>query len=155
MARLAARGDVRESIRVEALQILGAWASPPGLDRVTGLWRPTDAHPADDAARALGPVLAVLLHDAPATVRLAALRALGPLRVEGAGSILLELVADAKRPDEARAEAIRAMERLGEPRLAEAVEHAVKDRSAKVRVEGQRLLAKPRALEQEVRRTGN
>ncbi|MFL5897458.1 MAG: c-type cytochrome, partial [Solirubrobacterales bacterium] len=56
----------------------------------------------------------------------------------------LELVADANRPVSARAEAIKAMERLDEPTLPKAVEHAVNDREVKLRVEGQRLLAKLR-----------
>jgi quinoprotein glucose dehydrogenase len=77
-------------------------------------------------------------------VRLATLRALGPIPIAGAdaGALLLDVVADAKAPAEARAEAIRALERIDDPRLAEAVGRAVNDRAAKVRVEGQRLLAK-------------
>ena len=86
LARLAARREVPESIRVEALQILAAWADPPGIDRVTGLWRPTPARPAGDASVALTAVLPGLLHDAPEPVRLAALRALGPIRVAGTGT---------------------------------------------------------------------
>jgi quinoprotein glucose dehydrogenase len=142
LARLAARSEVPATIRVETLQILARWANPRGVDRVTGLWRPSPPHPAEDAARALGPVLPGLLRDAPGALRLAALQALGPLRVDGAGALLLDLVADARRPDDARAEAIRTLERLGDPRLAEAVQRAVKDRASALRVEGRRFLAK-------------
>ncbi len=142
LARLAAQREVPESTRVEALQLLAAWAAPPGLDRVTGLWRPAPARPASDASRALASVLPALLHDAPEPVRLATLRALGPNPLEGSGALLLAVVADEKGSAESRAEALRALERLDDPRVAEAVSRAINDRSAKVRVEGQRLLAK-------------
>jgi quinoprotein glucose dehydrogenase len=151
LAGLAARSDIADPIRVEALQILAAWAAPRDIDRVTGLWRPRPARPgthtAADAADALRPVLPGLLVDAPDPVRLAALRALGPIRIEGAGALLVNVVADGKASAGARVEAIRALERLNDPALAAAVERAVKDPAAKVRVEGQRLLVRLRPSE--------
>jgi quinoprotein glucose dehydrogenase len=142
LARLAAQRDVPETIRIEALQILATWATPPGIDRVTGLWRPTPARPAGDACRALASVLPAVVHDAPEGVRLAALRALGPLPLDSAGALLLEVVTDVRGRAEVRAEAIRALERLHDPRLAQAVARAVDDPAARVRIEGQRLRAK-------------
>jgi quinoprotein glucose dehydrogenase len=144
LARLAGRRDVPESIRTEALHILAAWPAPPGIDRVTGLWRPAPAgaRPAGDASRALASVLPALVRDAPEPVRLAALRALGPIRLDSAGAILLGVVADGRARPEVRAEAIRALERLHDPRLSQAVARAVDDPSPRVRIEGQRLRAK-------------
>jgi quinoprotein glucose dehydrogenase len=40
MAQFAARPDVAESLRVEALSHLKQWTSPPPRDAVTGEWRP-------------------------------------------------------------------------------------------------------------------
>jgi quinoprotein glucose dehydrogenase len=142
LARLAAERDVPESVRVEALQVLGAWPAPPGIDRVTGLWRPTAARPADDASRALSPLLAPLLRAAPDPVRVAALKALGPIPVSSAGQLLLDVVTGDEASAEVRAEALRALERLGDPRLAQAVERAAQDKAARVRIEAQRLRAK-------------
>jgi quinoprotein glucose dehydrogenase len=144
LGRLAIRKDVPDPVRAEALQILAAWAAPRGVDRLTGLWRPMPARPAEEAARALRPVLPGLLADASEPVRLAALRALGPIRLDGVGASLLDVVTRDQASAAARAEAIRALERLEDPGLARAVELAVKDRSPRVRVEGQRLLAKLR-----------
>jgi quinoprotein glucose dehydrogenase len=142
LGQMSARGAVPESIRVEVLQILSAWSNPPGIDRVTGLWRPTPARPAGDACRALAAFLPAVLRDAPEPVRLAALRALGPLPLESAGATLLEIAANGSGRAEVRAEAIRALERLHDPRLAQAVARAVNDPVARVRIEGQRLQAK-------------
>jgi quinoprotein glucose dehydrogenase len=142
LAALAARIDVPVPIRVEALQALAAWAKPPGLDRVVGLWRPLPPRPAKDAVVALRAVLPDLLRDAPDAVALAALRAIGPLPLKEAGPLLSALVSDASRNPRPRAEAIRALDRLDDDGLAAAVRRALEDRAPALRVEARRLLAK-------------
>ena len=147
LARLSARGDVPEPIRVEALARLRDWNEPIGRDPVDGLWRPRDARSSADAAAALKPFVPNLLGSGPEAVVLATLKALGAVRVEGAGEILLALVAPSARSSRTRVEAIKALERLDDPRLGDAVGRAVTDQDAAVRIEGQRLLAKVRPLE--------
>ncbi len=142
LAALAARTDVPVPIRVEALQVLAAWAEPPGLDRVVGLWRPLPPRPAEDAVVALRAVLTDLLRDAPNAVALAALRAIGPLPLKEAGPVLLALSSDASRAPGPRAEAIRALDRLDDDGLAAAVRQALEDREPSLRVEARRLLAR-------------
>ena len=142
LAALAARTDMPVPIRVEALQVLAAWAKPPGLDRVVGLWRPLPPRPAKDAVVALRPVLPGLLRDAPDAVALAALRAIGPLPLKEAGPLLSALIFDASRKSGPRAEAIRALDRLDDDGLGAAVRRALDDRDPSLRVEARRLLAR-------------
>ena len=78
-----------------------------------------------------------LLGDAPEPVRLAALRALGPIPLKGGRAALLRLCFRRQAGScRARAEALRALERLDDARLGEAVGRALDDRDAALRVEG-------------------
>src|SRR5581483_4264349 len=60
LARFAARSDVSDTLRVEALRLLGEWANPPGRDPVLGLWRPLEPRDGKVAVDALTPVLAAV-----------------------------------------------------------------------------------------------
>ena len=46
LAEAAGRADLPAAVRVQALEMLGHWASPPGRDAVMGLWRPIAPRPA-------------------------------------------------------------------------------------------------------------
>jgi quinoprotein glucose dehydrogenase len=142
LAALAARTDMPVAIRVEALNVLAAWAEPPGLDRVVGLWRPLQPRPAEHAVVALRPVLPDLLRDTADAVALAALRAIGPLPLRESGPLLSALIFDASRKSGPRAEAIRALDRLDDDGLGAAVRRALEDRDPSLRVEARRLLAR-------------
>ena len=144
LASLAARPEVPRAIRIEALEILGDWAVGSGRDRVTGLWRPIGKLPADAAVSALASVFEGLLKDPSPRIQLSALRAIGPLPLKAAGPTIAGIVADTERPYLTRVTALKALDRLADPRLGEAVLKAVKDPESAVRIEGQRLLAKLR-----------
>ncbi|QDV38155.1 PVC-type heme-binding CxxCH protein [Tautonia plasticadhaerens] len=141
VARVAAAEGMPEEIRAEALAILADWAEPSGRDRIVGLWRPVPSRPADAAAEALRPVVADLLSEAPDRVRLAAARAVGALKLEDAGPALFELSSDGGLGAEARVAAIRALEAIGDARLAEVARRSTTDPEAMVRTEGLRLLS--------------
>ena len=53
VARFAARADVPEAMRIEALEMLAAWEKPSGHDRVINAWRPLEPRAADIAVAAL------------------------------------------------------------------------------------------------------
>jgi len=142
LADFAAAKDAPESPRVEALDVLASWTNPSGRDRILGLWRPVAAHPAEEAAAPLRRILPGVLASAPDPVRVAAAQAAGARGIKEAGPTLLALVSDAGRSGEARAAAIKALDALADPGLAGAVKAAVAAKDPKVRVEGQRLLAK-------------
>lgn len=142
LAQVALRNDVSKNGRVEALSILGVWAKPPGRDRINGLWRPVDGHVAATAAAALKPVVGSILKDSPDEVRVACLKAVGELKVREAGPELIALLASNVGSKAVRAEALRTLEKLDDPRLGEAVGLAVASKDGDVRAEGLRLLAK-------------
>ena len=144
LVTLAGRSEVPRTIRVEALQILGDWAVGAGRDRVTGLWRPVAKHPAEAAVAAFARIFDQLVKDASLTVQLAAIRAVGPLPLKTVGPALSRIVLDESSGSTTRTAALKALDRLGDPLLGEAVMKAVHDPNTSLRVEAQRLLAKLR-----------
>ncbi|MEW4566306.1 PVC-type heme-binding CxxCH protein [Tautonia sp. JC769] len=141
LAQVAANDGMPETIRVEALAILADWADPRGRDRIVGLWRPVPGRPAEEAADAIRPVVADLLETGADPIRLASARAVASLRISEAGPALFELFADDQVEAEARVEAIRALDAIGDGRLADVARRATTDPEAAVRTEGLRLLA--------------
>ena len=142
MVAIAGRGEVPTPIRVEALELLGDWAKASGRDRITGLWRPYAARPTAEAANAVKGRLDDLLKPGTESVRLAAINAVGNLGISEAVPTLMTLVADAKLGHLTRVAALRAIERIGDPRLTEAVATAVESNDATLRAEGQKLATK-------------
>jgi quinoprotein glucose dehydrogenase len=142
LGALAACDDLPESLRVEALSVLGDWANPSGRDHVTGLWHPLPARPSEDAAAALMPVLNKLLTGPSGRVRQAAIHSSGLLAMKEVAPLLRPLVSDVKNSPDARLEALQTLERLGDSSLPEAMRQAVSDPSPRLRSEGLRLLAK-------------
>ncbi len=143
LAEVAARGAVSRSGRVEALSILSVWAKPPGRDRINGLWRPVEGdRSAQVAADALKPVVASIIKDAPDDVRVAMLKAVGELKIVEAGPDLVAMIAGNVGSPATRAEAIKALEKLDDPKLAETVGLAVASKDGAVRSEALRILAR-------------
>jgi len=55
IAHLAARAEIPEMLRREALRMLADWEKPSGRDRVTNLWHPFEPRPAKNAAERFAP----------------------------------------------------------------------------------------------------
>jgi quinoprotein glucose dehydrogenase len=142
IAAVATRPEASRNLRVESLAILAAWANPPGQDRINGLWRPVDVRPSKVAADALRPNVKALLNDSPEEIRRATIVAVGSLGIKEAGPDLVALVVEGKGSSMTRAEAIKALEKLDDPRLADAVEVALGAIEGRVRSEGLRVLAR-------------
>lgn len=142
LVKVALRGDAPTAARVEALELLGGWTRPSGLDRVTGLYRPRPARPRAEAVAVLGPRIDDLLKVGPEAVRRAAIGVMGELTIAEAAASLATLAADGKAEATSRVEALRALEKIGDPRLGDAAASAVETTDSRVRAEGQRLLAK-------------
>jgi quinoprotein glucose dehydrogenase len=144
---LARRDDVAESIRVEALDALAAWAKPPGRDRVLGLWRPIPERSTDAAVAAFEPAIATLIDKGPERVRQAGVRTAAALAIANAGRLLSAVVDDRARSTETRVEALKGLEHLHDTGLAEAARRAHKDSDSRLRTEGLRVLAAARPAE--------
>ena len=142
IAAVAGRSEASKNLRVESLSILATWANPPGRDRINGLWRPIDVRPSKVAADALRPNVKALLNDSADEVRRGVIAAVGELGIKEAGPDLVALVVQGKGSGLARADAIKALEKLDEPKLADAVEAAVVAVEGRVRSAGLRVLAR-------------
>ena len=141
VARLAARADIPEALRIEATRALEGWAQPSGRDRVLGLWRPLPKRDAKIPASAFSAALGGIL-SGPEKVRQAATQAAVKLGIKEVGPALLQLLTDKASSPQTRREAVKALRELNDARLSEAAEIAVKDENALVRAEGRRALAK-------------
>jgi len=142
IAEVAARSDLPASARVFALGMLADWAKPSGRDRVTGLWRPIPPRSPQPAALALRPKLAALLTSASTPVRTAAVVATGAIGIKDAGAQLATLAADRERAEKTRAEALKALDKLDDPRRIETAQQALLLPGSSSRTEALRLLAK-------------
>ena len=105
LVRLSAHPEVPESVRLEALMALGAWAEPPSVDRVVGLHRPISPRDPGPAREALAAAWEPLVAHATDTVLRSALDAADALQWPGFPGALQALLT---HPDPAtRAEAER------------------------------------------------
>ncbi len=127
LARYAARTDAPAKLRAEALAQLALWPKPPQRDRIVGVFRPLPDKTRDRevAVNALSPAVAGLLAaGTPGPVVKATLSALQTLDIAGASDALLATVRDEKQSGETRAAALNALDKIKDPRLAEAVKVA-------------------------------
>lgn len=136
----AANATANDFGRREALVALAAWANPSPKDRLLYLWRPLPARPADAATAALAPHISAILAKSSGGVQEAAAIASARLGLGSASEALLAIVANDKSAKPARAEALRALASLKDPRLAQAAREALTDRDPKLRAEGLRSL---------------
>ena len=139
LAAFAARGEVGEAPRAEALKALADWEKPSGRDRVLHVWRPLEPRDAGPAREAVETRLGALLSGTPGPVRVEALKAALALGVKDVGREASALALDRKAPGAARAEALKALARLKDPALSAAVAAGLTDPDAGVRKEATRL----------------
>ncbi|HEX5269684.1 MAG TPA: PVC-type heme-binding CxxCH protein, partial [Gemmataceae bacterium] len=141
LAAFAGRSDVPEALRVEALKLLGSWASPGRRDHLTGGTRDLAARDAVPAAEALHARLDALLAG-PDAVLAEAAAAAGRLGIKEVAPQMLALASDTKRPSGTRVAALQALAVFGDEHTGRAARMALDDADPRVRAEGRRLLAK-------------
>jgi quinoprotein glucose dehydrogenase len=140
VAGFAARTDVGEALRVEAVTLLRTWAKPSGRDRILGVWRPLKERDASLAAEALRPVIRGLI-GGPDKLRQQAVRAAGELGLKEVRAPLHALLRDGKRSAATRLEVLRALEALKDGKLDDAVDQALASAEPALRAEARRVLA--------------
>jgi quinoprotein glucose dehydrogenase len=124
LAAYAANAQAPEKLRAEAITQLALWPTPPARDRVVGIFRPLaeKTRDASVAVKALLPILPGLLDAKASTVvQAAALKAVESLEIKSASDTLFAVVKDTQQPAANRAAALRALDKLKDARLAEAV----------------------------------
>lgn len=140
LVRFVKSAQAPESLRSEALTLLGQWAKPSGRDTVTGLWRPIPARDGKSAAEALEPHLRDLFEASPA-IRIAAIKAAAALKLESAGSLISSIARNSNQPPAVRVEALKGLAALKDTRLQSAVAEALDDANEVVRREAIQLQA--------------
>ncbi len=140
VARLAARSDIPEALRQEALRALADWTKPTGRDRVTGCWRPLPAREAGLAQTAMRSALGGIFAG-PDSVRRLAAEVAGKLEIKEVGPVLLDLMKNSQQPAETRAQALQALAVLKDASLGGAVELALKSDTPRLRAAGRTALA--------------
>jgi len=124
LAAFAANQQAPAPLRAEAVSQLAAWPSPPDRDRIVGVYRPLTVRDGAVATGALLPLLPDLLTASTEEVQLAALEAVGKLKVTGAANTLFALVRSDQQPAAVRRAALGLLDTFQDPRLAEAVKIA-------------------------------
>ena len=127
LAAYAANAAAPAKLRAEAVAQLALWPSPPARDRIVGLFRPLAEKTRDAAVatQALLPIFPGLLEPtSPATLQAAVLKAVESLEIKSAADTLFAVLQDANQPSANRAAALRALDKLKDPRLPEAVKLA-------------------------------
>ena len=127
LAAYAANVAAPAKLRGEAIAQLANWPTPPARDRIVGLFRPLTpaTRPAADAAAALTPLLAGLLNTTtPTIIQTAVLNAIDSLEIKSAADTLFAVLKDPNQPSANRAAALRALDKLKDPRIPEAVKIA-------------------------------
>ncbi|MGH7958335.1 MAG: DUF7133 domain-containing protein [Opitutaceae bacterium] len=137
LARFAVREDAPAKLRAEAIAQLALWPKPPQRDRIVGVYRPhtVKTRDRDIAVNALQPILPMLLAtQSPSIVQTAALTALQDLEIAGATDALFAAVQNGELPGATRAAALNALNKIKDPRLAEAVKFAGESSSSTLRL---------------------
>ena len=123
IAEYAARIAAPDEFRIEALDMLAAWAKPSVLDRVTNQYRPLQTRSTKSAADALQPRINGLLKSSEA-VREKAIQVAAKLGLKSIVPQLAKRVADTAQSPTARASALTALADL-EPVLALKMAHDI------------------------------
>lgn len=127
LAAYAANAGAPTKLRAEAVAQLAQWPTPPARDRLVGNFRPLAPAVRDTsvATAALLPILPGLLDaKTPADIQAAVLRAVESLEIKSAADTLFTVVQDNAQPAANRAAALRALDKLKDPRLPAAVKLA-------------------------------
>jgi quinoprotein glucose dehydrogenase len=142
LAQYAARESSKPEMRAEALMQLGLWGKVPQRDRVVGIYRPLPARDGKPAADALAAVLPKLVDNDPEVVQLAALDAVGGLKLTSAAPVLLTSVANEKSPEAVRMAALKTLDAFGSDAITLAIDAADKSSSASLRLAALQVAAK-------------
>lgn len=140
LATFAATGSAPESARVEALEALGDWESPSAIDRVMGLWRPLPRRDAEQAAKPLMASVAALLESGSEPVAIAALQAVGKLRIAAAAGELAKVFQNGSTAPKVKGAILQTLREIKAPGLGATVAQAINDPDPGFRLAGIQLL---------------
>lgn len=149
------------AMRAEALEALSTWAKPSLHDRVDGRYRGPIVRDVTALENALLPNMETLLNADKPQVQIAAIRTAQRLKSKALGSQIFNLLKSSPF-ENVRAECIEALVSIKSDNLAEAMQHALNDKSTQVRARVLEYLpsskidhGKAAALYSEILKTGS
>ncbi|WP_073139244.1 HEAT repeat domain-containing protein [Chryseolinea serpens] len=129
------------AMRSEALAALSTWAKPSVLDRVDGRFRGKITRDDKSVKEKSAATLTTLTSSKDAAVRLAAVKAIGKLKIASASAQLFaRLKSDPSTP--VREESLKALASIADPKIGDAIKTALADKEKDVRVTALDLLPK-------------
>jgi quinoprotein glucose dehydrogenase len=137
----AAKDGAPAAMRAEAIATLSTWAKPSVVDRVDGRFRGEIRRDSAGVKNQSAEALIKLSAHKDQTIRLAAVKAAGKLRIEAASDALFARLKGDNQAD-VRSEALKAMAKMNSPRIGDAIKVALADKDKSVRVTGLDLLEK-------------
>lgn len=146
IAKFAASSSASESLRLEALGMLAAWANPSPRDRVIGFWNPLETRDAKIAKAAVQANIAGMLAGSD-KVRSEAANVAAGLGITEIAPVLIELLSDKNLGGKSRAESLLVLAQLGSDKLTALVEGSLKDSDPYVRSAALRILATSKPAE--------
>ena len=141
LADYALRETATDNMRAEALMQLGLWAEVPQRDRVVGIFRPLAKRDGAAAANAVAAIAPKLLGSAPEPVQLAAVEAIGTLRLRAAAPALIAVVGNEKAPESVRNSALTTLDGLGGDDVLPGIDAAQKSSLASLRLAALQIVA--------------
>ncbi|MCF3648276.1 PVC-type heme-binding CxxCH protein [Synoicihabitans lomoniglobus] len=142
LADFAARSDVPDELREEALYQLSTWPEPFQRDRLVGVYRPLPNRDAAPAMAALESQLSRLLDGTSDSLKRAVLTAALQLEASGTLPQIRAIVADATASGEVRAVALNVLDELGDSELITSVKRAGVSDSSELRMATLPILAR-------------
>jgi quinoprotein glucose dehydrogenase len=139
LAKFAARRDVPEALRIEALQALEVWPEPSVLDRVTGDPRGPVHNNTEYARLALEPVIAEILAEPDEEIVITALNAVSGLHADTSIPHILTLLSGSDS-QQVRMASLNTLAALKYHVIDEAVFEALRDDAAAVRMNALSLI---------------
>jgi len=137
----AAQEGAPAAMRAEAIAALSTWATPSVVDRVDGRYRGVIVRDSAGVRSQSADALVKLTSNKDLAIRLAAVKAIGKLRIEQASDPLFARLKGDNQAD-VRSEALKAMVRIQSPKISDAIKVALADKDKTVRVTGLDLLEK-------------
>jgi quinoprotein glucose dehydrogenase len=141
LAAFAARENAPEKPRTLALRLLLRWAKPDVKDPIVGLYRPLPERDGNAASSALRSLAATLVSTRSEMVFNAACDAIEAYKLTEAGDALSAVARDDAAKPQARVRSLKALFEIGDARVADVVDAALKSKHDLVRKEAQRIQA--------------
>ncbi len=144
VAEFAANGEMPKAMRMEAIDALLEWPTPPVLDRVDGRYRPLEARDVATIGKAAASSVDALLQDADVELREAGMALATELNIQIEPGTLLTVVEDQEAPSGLRLQALKTLSKQAAKGEAthKAIDAGLAAKDASLRAEARSLLAK-------------